>query len=109
MKALVTILTILFIGQLYAQDDITGFRGVLWGTPMTEMDGEFIRSTNKVPPYKGYDKKDENFSYEGVTPHSITYGFKKDIFKGVNLGFYDKDLEKLLGILTKKYGEPQED
>jgi len=84
-----------------------GFRGINWGTPLSELGDKMVKSENSVPPYDGYDMKTEDFNYLGVTARLITYGFKKGKFMAVNIGIYKKDLEKIVSVYTKQYGEPK--
>ncbi|MCH8904380.1 MAG: hypothetical protein IIA45_10750 [Bacteroidetes bacterium] len=94
-------------GLLYSQTDLTGFRGIEWGTPFEEISEKLTPSKNKTPGVKGYDMKDNDYNFEGVVAHTMTYGFKKDKFHGVNIGVYNKDLETVVASLTEKYGEPK--
>ena len=108
MKKSILIMLVLFLSSgLFAQNDIDGFRGLKWGTPFSDLSEKLVPSKNKTPGFKGYDMKDENFSFEGITAHTITYVFKKNLLYGVNIGVFNKDLDKLVAVFTGKYGDPK--
>ena len=44
---------------------------------------------------------------EGVTATSITYGFRKGKFGGLNIGFTKKDSTAVIDAFTTKFGNPK--
>ena len=92
-------------GQTHA--DIDGFRGIKWDTPKSDFSFELVKSKNRIPGYKAYDKKGENFNFEGITAHTITYAFEDELFYAINIGIEKKDLKAIIAKFTSKYGEPK--
>jgi hypothetical protein len=107
MKSLFITLFILSSFTILAQDYNMGFKNLNWGTTLEEVSDQFTKSENKVPPMKGYDKINEDFTFEDITAEMITYGFKKEKFKGVNILIKDEHLNQLIELWTTKYGEPK--
>lgn len=104
-KIFVLALLLVLCNFVFAQ--LNSYKGYKWGTPYTEMADKLVPSTNKIPGFKAYDYKEGPSKFEGFSIHTETYGFKKDVLYGVNLGAYTKDKDALLALLTKKYGEPE--
>ncbi len=86
---------------------VDDFRGWKWGTPFSQLESELVKSKNKLPGFKAYDKIGDLLEFEGCKARLITYGFKKDVFRIVNIGLYSDDIEKITRIFTEKYGEPK--
>lgn len=103
------LLLVFIMGTLYSQcQSIDGFRGWKWGTPYSEVETELIKSRNKIPGFKAYDKIGDKLEYEGMQVRLITYGFKKNVFKAINIGMYSKDIDAIIEVFTKKYGKPKQ-
>ncbi len=103
----VSIIACLISVAAVAQKGIPDFRGKKWDTPFAEMSGDLVRDNNLTPGFKSYHKTDEDYNFAGAKAHTISYLFKRNVFYGVNIGYYDKDLETVAKNLTKKYGEPK--
>lgn len=108
MKKLLFILLLFvpFTG-LIAQADVDGFRNWKWGLEYSEVAKRLTPSKNRLPRFTAYDKLSENYHFEGIKAHLINYGFRDDIFSGVNIGIFNKDLDHIVKVFTKKYGEPK--
>ncbi|MBT3423992.1 MAG: hypothetical protein HOG05_09115 [Bacteroidetes bacterium] len=104
-KLFTLILFIALASSTFAQ--VNSYNGYKWGTPYSEMEDKLVPSDNKIPGYKSYEMKNQEMKFEGFTVHTLSYVFKKNVFYGVNIGFYSKDKETILALLTKKYGEPK--
>jgi hypothetical protein len=107
MKKYLPILLLLCFTLSFPQEQIDGFRGWKWGTPLEYVESQLKKSSNKLPGFVAYEKINENLTYEGLKARLITYGFKKKKFKAVNIGLKNADLDKIVAIYTKKYGEPK--
>jgi len=108
MKKIIFIsLATLFVLLVFAQQDVDNFRGKKWDTPYSQMSAGLSPSKSKTPGFTGYEKANENYNFEGITAHTIIYLFKKELFVGVSIGIYNKDVAKAVSIFTKKYGEPR--
>jgi len=92
---------------LFAQSNINGFRNWKWDKKISEVSEDLISSKNKLPRFNAYDKKSEDFHFQGLIAHLITYGFRDGKFAAVNIGIYNKDLDNIVKIFTKKYGKPR--
>ncbi|MBN2235932.1 MAG: hypothetical protein JW729_00140 [Bacteroidales bacterium] len=94
---------------MYGQTDIgvQGFRGLNWGTLKSDFPFDLVKSKNKIPGHAAFDRVDEDFSFEGIKAHTITYAFDDDVFFAVNIGINKKDLDKVVEKFTAKYGEPK--
>lgn len=107
MKKYFTILLLLCSTIIYSQEQIEGFGGWKWGTPLADIESQLKKSSNKLPGYASYDKIDDDLNFEGLQARLITYGFKKKALKVVNIGINNADLDKIVEIFTSKYGEPK--
>ncbi len=105
--AIVSVMALCSMTAVSQAAEPDGFRGIKWGTPLSELESKMVKSENRIPPYDGYDMKNEDLNYLGVTARLITYGFKKGKLMAVNIGIYKKDLEKIVSVYTKQYGEPK--
>jgi hypothetical protein len=109
MKKVVLLLLICFPLISFSQTDagIDGFRGLKWGTPMSDFPFELVKSKNRIPPYKAYDRKSgEDFMYEGIRVHTLTYAFDDNTFAAVNIGILHAQLEDMVERFTNKFGTP---
>lgn len=95
-----------FLLLAQTETDIDGFRGLKWDTPKSEFQFELVKSKNKTPGYQGFDRVDEDLTFEGVKAHVITYVFDGETFVGINIGIEKQDLESVLNAFKIKYGEP---
>lgn len=96
-----------FLSSAQTHLDIDGFRGLKWGSPMSDFSFELVKSKNRIPPYKPFDRKSgEDFMVDGVEAHTITYAFDDELFAAVNIGIEKKDLETIVSAYTLKFGEP---
>lgn len=107
MKTILLLTFAVFSFGLFAQDYSKGFKDMDWGTKLSEVSDQFTKSDNKIPPLKGYDKNDEDLSFEGFMAELITYGFKKEALKGVNIVIKDEKLDELVQLWTERYGDPK--
>jgi len=106
-KTIFIILFFISFSGIQAQSDAEGFRNWKWGLKYTEVSDRLKPSKNRLPRLKAFDKKSENFNFEGIKVHTISYGFRDELFAGVNIGIYNKDLDHILAVFKKKYGEPR--
>lgn len=107
MKKYFVFLLLLFSTLIYSQEQLDGFRDWKWGTMLKDVESQLKKSSNKLPGFAAYDKIDEDLKFEGLEVRLITYGFKKKVFRAVNIGVKTSDLDKIVEIFTKKYGEPK--
>jgi len=107
MKNIFIIFIISISTSLFAQDYSVGFKNINWGTALEEMSDQFTKSENKIPPLKGYDRINEDLKFEDFTAELITYGFKSDKLKGVNILIKDEHLDHLIQTWTERYGDPK--
>jgi hypothetical protein len=97
-----------FFSFAQSHADVDGFRGIKWDTPMSDFSFDLVKSKNRIPGYKAFDKKSgENFNFEGITAHTITYAFEDEVFYAINIGIKKKDLKTIVAKFTTKYGEPK--
>ncbi|MFC2120150.1 hypothetical protein ACFLTI_00990 [Bacteroidota bacterium] len=106
-KALLAFMLAVFSIGLFGQSDINGFRDWDWDIEFSTVSRDLTPSKNKLPRFKAYDKKTENLSFEEITAHLITYGFKNGKFAAVNIGIFNKDLDHIVKVFTKNYGKPR--
>ncbi len=106
MKGIVFIFLMFTCTLISAQEEIEGYGDWKWGTLYTDVQDELVVSSNKLPGFKAYDKKNETLEFEGLKARLITYGFKKGEFWVVNIGLYSEDMGEIVEIFTNKYGEP---
>ncbi|MDZ7740413.1 MAG: hypothetical protein U5Q03_01285 [Bacteroidota bacterium] len=106
MKKIFFVILLLTSLGLYAQS-IDGFRDWKWGTPFSALEQELVKSKNKIPGFKTFDRIGDMLEFEGCKARLITYGFKKDEFRAVNIGLYPDDIDKIIKVITEKYGEPK--
>lgn len=107
MKKYLVFLILISSSIVYSQEQITGFGGWEWGTPLVDVESQLTKSSNKLPGFAAYDKINEELTFEGLDARLITYGFKKKVFRAVNIGLKNSDLDKIVEIFTEKYGEPK--
>ena len=107
MKKIITIIFLFASIGLFAQNYESGFKDLIWGTALEEVQNQFTASSNKIPPFKGYDKVNDDLSFEGITAHSITYGFKKGMLGGINVVINNTDLENIVSVFSERYGDPK--
>ena len=108
MKKLIFILLFFTtLTGLKAQVDVDGFRNWKWGMDYSELSSRLRSSSNRLPRFKTYDKISENYNFEGIKAHSITYGFRDGIFSGVSIGIKNTDLDHIVSVFTTKYGKPK--
>jgi hypothetical protein len=106
MRIFTITIALLLSFSVFAQD-VDNFRGFKWDTPFEEMSEGLTPTKSKTPGFKGYEKANENYNYEGITTHTIIYLFKKDKFIGVTMGITNDQVDDAVAMLTKKYGEPR--
>ncbi|MCK5169054.1 MAG: hypothetical protein KAQ75_04170 [Bacteroidales bacterium] len=107
MKKLATIIFLFASIGIFAQNYETGFKDLAWDTALEDVQDQFTASNNKIPPFKGYDKVNDDLSFEGITAQTITYGFKKGKLGGVNVVIKNSELEQLVSVITERYGDPK--
>lgn len=78
-----------------------------WGKSIDELTGNFVPNGEQIGGCNGYVKVDENFNFEGITAHSVTYGFCNDKLTALQVGMFNKDLNEIVSYLTGKYGKPE--
>jgi hypothetical protein len=93
--------------NVFSQADIDGFRGKKWDTPFEQMSEGMQKSSKFNPGFKAYEKDRDDMLFEGIKANTITYLFKKELFAGVIIAIYNKDVEKVVAALTSKYGDPK--
>ncbi|MBN2521105.1 MAG: hypothetical protein JXB17_11400 [Bacteroidales bacterium] len=106
MKGIVLFVLMIISTLISAQEEIEGYGNWKWGTLYTDVQDELVPSTNKIPGFKAYEKKNETLEFEGLKARLISYAFKNGEFVGINIGLFSEDLEKIVEIFTGKYGEP---
>jgi len=111
LSALALLLLILSLPSMInageAIDYAKGFRDMEWGASLSDWENLLQKSKNKIRPFKGYDRTGENLNWEGITAKSITYGFRRGKFGGLNIGFADKDVAAVLDAFSEKFGKPK--
>ena len=100
-------LCVSFVFALDIPADITGFRGFLWDTPYADMSEGLVKSSSMNPGFKGYEKQDDDMFFANMEAHTIIYLFKKNVFNGVSINYYNSQLDSLVFHLTALYGEPK--
>jgi len=108
MKHLTIIIGMLVISSaIFAQKEITEFRGIKWDTPFSEISEGMVKAKTMTPGFKGFAKEGDDMNFAGAEAHHITYMFKKNLLYGVCFAYYRKDLETVVENITAKYGEPK--
>ena len=106
-KYLCLIFVVFFIqGLCWAQDGPKGFRGIRWGTDISEC--PYLKpvwpSSGDSGPY--IDPKDSN-SIGDIVVTSIYYLFCRGKFCGFEFEFVGEDnLKRIMDVLIEKYGQP---
>jgi len=86
-------------------DYSTGFHGITWGATLASQGDKLVESSNSIPPFDGYEKTDENLTWEGVKATGITYGFSDNKFAALNIAFSKNDVDAVVSSLEKKFGK----
>ncbi len=107
MKTIVTIFLLALCQMASAQIDADGFRQYKIGTHFDQMSEGMERSKSLNPGFRGYEKTNEDFDIGGIEAHTIIYMFKKNLLQVVSIGIHNEDVEKAVGLISEKFGEPQ--
>ena len=103
----VTLTTVLSVSSLAYQNEPYEFRGIAWGTPITEL-------LNMVPVLQGadltaYTREGDKMRIGNAELNKIHYIFYKGEFYCVHVGFEGlSNFDALTEIFIREYGRPPE-
>lgn len=90
------------------KNEPSGFRGIKWGTPLSEFDDLIIRE-EKLPIKVRWvmaNRRKEDLKFEGVNVSSINYFFENNVLSSVTLMVYsEQDFRKLKEFCFTTYGK----
>lgn len=108
MKGILLIIVLSISSICLGQEKITSFRGLDWGLQYSEVKDQLepvkTRTTKGLKPFK---KIDEVLVFEGIEVENILYLFKKEKFVAATVAMHNDNLDSIISIFEKKYGEPK--
>jgi hypothetical protein len=95
------------IPALAFQNEPDGFRGIKWGTNISELSDMLVVESGKDTLY--YSRKDENMKVGDADIDQISYGFYKNRFFVVLVEYHGhSNFTKLKAILIDQYGKAEQ-
>ena len=95
------------IPALAFQNEPDGFRGIKWGTNLSELPDMVL--TEDVGDEKFYTRKSDKMKIGEADIGRISYRFYKNRFCGVLVGFTgSSNFTKLKAVLFDQYGQPEQ-
>ena len=108
MKALIVSILIAMSFSVFAQEEVKSFQGWNWGIAFDEVSSQLTPAdTRTTKGMKPFNRIGEEKIYEGLEVDNIYYLFKKDKFVAATVAMHNDNLDKIVAIFTKKYGEPK--
>jgi len=108
MKSILALVFLALSLSVYSQEELKTFRGHAWGTSFQEMSSQLQPAdTRTTMGMKAYSKNGEELVFEGLSADNILYLFKRNELVAGTIAMDNGNLDKLIEILTGKYGEPK--
>ncbi|MDA3880811.1 MAG: hypothetical protein PF436_10520 [Prolixibacteraceae bacterium] len=108
MKTIYTLLALFMSMGLFAQEELTSFRGWEWGTSYNELESQLTPAdTRTTLGMKPFHKIDEELNFEGIDVDNIIYLFKRNKFVAATVAMHNDHLDEIIKVFTEKYGEPK--
>lgn len=77
-----------------------------FGKSPDQLSGIFVPTGEKIAGLSAYVRADESYEFNGLTAHTVNYGFSNNQLALVQLGLFSKDLNPIVEFLTSNYGKP---